>query len=57
MPKLTSIEIPSSIKSISSGAFVNVQNLTNIIIHKKKGEITGSPWGAVYGERVITYDK
>ena len=57
MPKLTSIEIPSSIKSISSGAFVNVQNLTNIIIHKKKGEILGAPWGAVYGERVITYDK
>ena len=54
---LTRVEIPSSIEKISSYAFTNTNNLTEIIIHKKRGEITGEPWGAVYGTRVITYDE
>ena len=55
MKKLTRVEIPSSIKSIQSTAFTGAVNLKEIIIHKKKGEITGAPWGAVYGDRAITY--
>ena len=53
---LEKVEIPSSIISIESGAFYTANNLTEIIIHKKRGEISGEPWGAVYGTRVIQYD-
>ena len=54
---LEKVEIPSSIEKIENNAFSNAKKLTNIIIHKKRGEISGEPWGAVYGTRVITYDE
>ena len=51
------IEIPSSIESISSNCFYDSLNLKEIIIHKKKGEIAGSPWGSIYGDRGVIWDK
>lgn len=55
--KLTKIEIPSSVTEIGTGCFGNCTNLTEIIVHKKKGEISGSPWGCIYGERAIKWDE
>ncbi len=54
---LEKIEIPSSVESISSNCFNYSLNLKEIVIHKKKGEITGSPWGCVYGDRGVTWDE
>ena len=54
---LTKIEIPSSVTEIGTGCFGNCTNLTEIIVHKKKGEISGSPWGCIYGERAIKWDE
>ena len=51
------IEIANTIQEIGTNAFGRSNNLTEIIIHKKRGEISGEPWGAVYGTRVITYDE
>ncbi len=51
------LEIPNTIENIGSAAFINTNNLTEIIIHKKRGEIAGEPWSAVYGTRVIQYDE
>ena len=54
---LTKIEIPSSIKEINSGCFDNANNLKEIRIHKKREEITGAPWGCIYGDRAIIWDE
>ena len=53
---LTSIEIPNTIESIASNAFANWPQAKTIRIHKKKGEITGMPWGANLGDRAIIWD-
>lgn len=42
---MTTINIPSSIKSISQEAFKN-SNLTTITIDRRADAISGSPWGA-----------
>ena len=54
---LKKIEIANTIQEIGTNAFGRSNNLTEIIIHKKRGEISGEPWGSVYGTRVITYDE
>ena len=54
---LTKIEIPSSIKEIHKNCFINVKNLKEIRIHKKREEITGAPWGCIYGDRAIIWDE
>ena len=54
--KLKKVEIPNTIEKIES-CFSESNNLTEIIIHKKRGEISGESWGAVYGTRVIKYDE
>lgn len=48
------IEIPSTVKEIESDAFGNGK-IVNIIIHKKKDTISGSPWGCPIGERGINW--
>ena len=53
--KITKLEIPSSIKEISSAAFNETAHLDEIIIHKKEGSVTGSPWGVAKGERAIKW--
>lgn len=53
---LTKIEIPSSVVSISSSCFANCgNNLSQIIVHKSAGSISGSPWGCIYGEKAVTW--
>ena len=31
-------------------------HLDEVIIHKKEGSVTGSPWGVAKGERAIKWD-
>ena len=54
---LGKIEIPNSIETINGNCFLNSLNLKEIIIHEKKGEITGSPWGSIYGDRGVIWDE
>ena len=53
--KIKKLEIPSSIKEIDEEAFIQASNLDEIIIHKKEGSVSGSPWGATKGERAIKW--
>ena len=50
------IEIQSNIESISVEAFTGANNLKEVIIHKKKDEIAGLPWGNPYGDKAIIWD-
>lgn len=50
---LNEITIPSSVTAIGADAFVYCSNLTKININKENGTISGSPWGAQYGNRAI----
>ena len=54
---LTKIEIPSSIKEINSDCFNAANNLKEIRIHKKRGEVAGSPWGCISGDKAIIWDE
>ena len=49
------IEIQSNIKEISIGAFNNASNLSEIIIHKSAGSISGSPWGCSIGNKAVSW--
>ena len=49
------IEIQSKIKKIDQYAFQNAPMLSEIIIHKQAGSITGSPWGCVIGDKAILW--
>lgn len=52
---LAKIEIPSSVTEISSNCFSECTSLKQIIIHKPKGSIPGSPWSCISGERGIQW--
>ena len=54
---LESIEIPSSIKEINTNCFNNSTNLREVIIHKQRDEVKGSPWGCIYGDKAIIWDE
>ena len=54
---LPSIEIPSSIKEIDTGCFNSATNLREVIIHKQRDDISGSPWGCIYGDKAIIWDE
>ena len=54
---LKTVEIPSSIENIHSGAFSGWNYVEKIYVHKKNGEIKGTPWGAVLGDRAIIWDE
>ena len=54
---IESIDIPSSVETISETAFSGCNKLSNINIDKKKNSITGSPWGAPKGLRVVNWKK
>ena len=49
------IEIQSNIKEISIVAFNNASNLSEIIIHKEAGSISGSPWGCAIGNKAVQW--
>ena len=51
------IEIPSSIQEINTSAFFEANALEEVVIHKKKDTIAGSPWGNPYGDRAIIWDE
>ena len=51
------IDIPSSVETISEIAFSGCNKLSNINIDKKQNSITGSPWGAPKGLRVVNWKK
>ena len=55
--ELTKIEIPSSVTSIGENCFINTRNLKEIVINKPKGSIAGAPWGNMYGDRAIIWNK
>ena len=50
------IILPNSIKSISSDAFFEA-DVKSLIIHKSKDSISGSPWGASGGNKIVTWDE
>ena len=53
---LKKVEIPSTVKSISSTCFADAtNNLEEIIIHNKENSISGAPWGAVKGMKVVKW--
>lgn len=54
---IESIDIPSSIETISETAFLGCSKLSNINIDKKQNSITGSPWGAPKGLRVVNWKR
>lgn len=54
---IESIDIPSSIETISEIAFSGCNKLSNINIDKKQNSITGSPWGAPKGLRVVNWKR
>lgn len=54
---LKEITIPESVTSIGSGCFGNCKELDKIYLNKKQGEITGAPWGAPKGDRVVVWTK
>ena len=47
------IEIQKNIKEINSAAFNGANSLSEVIIHKNKDDIKGSPWSNIFGERAI----
>ena len=54
--ELKKIEIPNTVTSISNTAFSSeVLNLSEIIIHNKENSISGAPWGAAKGMKVVQW--
>lgn len=53
---LTEITIPQSVTSIGYDAFVYCGKLMAINIKGEEGRISGGPWGAQYGNRVINWN-
>ena len=49
------IEIKSNIKQIYTNAFISASNLSEIIIHKEAGSISGSPWGCTIGNKAVSW--
>jgi len=54
---IESIDIPSSVETISETAFSACSKLSNINIDKKQNSITGSPWGAPKGLKAVNWKK
>ena len=53
--KLNKIEIPATIKKISTFAFNGATATSQIIIHRKENAITGSPFESPFGLRAIEW--
>ena len=53
---LLKVEIPSTVTTIATGCFSDAtNNLSQIIIKNKENSISGAPWGAVKGLKVVTW--
>ena len=53
---LREVIIPRSIKQIEPGAFERCGSLTKISIQKTENSISGAPWGAPKGMKVVNWD-
>ena len=53
---LTEIEIPNSVKSISNDCFAMCNNLSNIKVKQSENSISGAPWGAPLGMKVVNWN-
>lgn len=47
------IEIPETIEFIRSDAFRNLGENEKVIIHKKRGQVSGHPWGHPYESNIF----
>lgn len=47
--------LPETIEQISENAFVYLKSMDKIVINKKKGDLSGSPWGHPAGDDGIIY--
>lgn len=57
-PSLLKIEIPKTVKSIGDSCFSdNTSSLEEILIKNKENSITGAPWGAAKGMKVVQWKK
>ena len=57
-PSLLKIEIPKTVKSIGDSCFSdNTSSLEEILIKNKEDSITGAPWGAAKGMKVVQWKK
>lgn len=55
---LLKIEIPKTVKSIGDSCFSdNTSSLEEILIKNKEDSITGAPWGAVKGMKIVQWKK
>ena len=55
--ELKKIEIPKTVTSIGDKCFSDATNkLEEIVIHNKENAISGAPWGAVKGMKVIRWN-
>ena len=54
---LTEIEIPSTVKQIDGRCFEGCNNLSNINIKQAENAISGAPWGASKGMKVINWNR
>ena len=55
-PNLIKVEIPKTVTNISNNSFANATSkLEEIIIHNKEKSISGAPWGAVKGMKVVNW--
>ena len=55
---LLKIEIPKTVKSIGDSCFSdNTSSLEEILIKNKENSITGAPWGAAKGMKVVQWKK
>ena len=52
---LQSIEIPKNVETIGGNAFERCSNLTSIKINNTQNSISGAPWGAPKGIRIINW--
>lgn len=55
--KFSIIEIPSTTEEIGEGCFQGNENLDVIIVNKEANSITGAPWGAPKGMKVVNWKK
>lgn len=54
--KLQSVSLPASVSSISSSAFANCSALTRISVDRDEDTVSGAPWGAPYGLRIVEWN-
>ena len=54
---LNELEIPSTVKQIDGRCFAGCSNLSNINIKQAENAISGAPWGAPKGMKVINWNR